>query len=177
MTRGRLRMKPMTRERSTNGHRTQWTAQFLVAAELARRGYTVAFTMGNRTPVADLMVAHVSERGVQFLVNVKGLAGRSTWLVEREGEPIVKDLYYILVSVGARRSEDQFFILSQAEVREEVLKEKKRRGGKGALDPRGFQGFPFHIADPFKDRWERLPHWNFALPSPPQEGNSSYRLA
>jgi hypothetical protein len=28
---------------------TQWTAQFLAAAELCRRNYTVSFTTGNRS--------------------------------------------------------------------------------------------------------------------------------
>jgi hypothetical protein len=30
--------------------RTQWAAQFLAAAELIRRDYTVCFTTGNQTP-------------------------------------------------------------------------------------------------------------------------------
>ena len=37
-------------------HRTQWAAQFAVASELCKRGYEVSFTMGNTTPLADLMV-------------------------------------------------------------------------------------------------------------------------
>jgi hypothetical protein len=42
--------------KNPKGINTQWAAQFLVAAELTRRGHTGAFTMGNNTPVADLMV-------------------------------------------------------------------------------------------------------------------------
>jgi hypothetical protein len=38
-----------------SGHRTQWAAQFAVASELCKRGYKVAFTMVNATPLADLM--------------------------------------------------------------------------------------------------------------------------
>ena len=51
--------------------KTQWTAQYLAASELARRGYTVSFTMGNQTPVADLMVGNL-QSGNQFWVDVKG---------------------------------------------------------------------------------------------------------
>jgi hypothetical protein len=39
---------------AVKGRQTQWATQFLVAAELIRRGYTVSFTQGNNTPVADL---------------------------------------------------------------------------------------------------------------------------
>jgi len=49
---------------------TQWAAQFLAAAELARRGYSVSFTMGNNALVADLMVG--TEAGKQSWVDVKG---------------------------------------------------------------------------------------------------------
>jgi hypothetical protein len=47
--------------------RTQWAAQFAVASELCKRGYEVSFTMGNSTPLADLMV--VSRNGAMFLVD------------------------------------------------------------------------------------------------------------
>jgi hypothetical protein len=51
--------------------RTQWAAQFAVAAELCKRGYEVSFTMGNATPVADLMLVSPLKR--MFLIDVKGL--------------------------------------------------------------------------------------------------------
>jgi hypothetical protein len=35
--------------RTARAQRTQWTAQFLAAAELVRNGYVVSFTMGNNT--------------------------------------------------------------------------------------------------------------------------------
>jgi hypothetical protein len=91
--------KPISLKRS----RTQWTAQFLVAAELARRKFIVGFTMGNTTPMADLMVAHL-EHGVQFLVNVKGLSSKSSWLVETPGKLTIDNLYYILVYTGLKRN-------------------------------------------------------------------------
>jgi hypothetical protein len=67
-------------------HQTQWAAQFAVASELCKRGYQVALTMGNH-PVVDLMV--VSPKGVQFLVDVKGLhRGPNLWQVRRKEEQI-----------------------------------------------------------------------------------------
>ena len=44
---------------AAKGRQTQWAAQFLTAAELVRRGYTVSFTMGNSTPVS--LLAHMIE--------------------------------------------------------------------------------------------------------------------
>lgn len=56
-------------------HHVQWAAQFEVAAELCKRGCDVAFTMGNATPLADLMV--LSPSGHTFLVDVKGQSSRN----------------------------------------------------------------------------------------------------
>ena len=38
-------------------YKTQWTAQFFVAAELTRRGYLVTFTLGNAKDVDLLAVS------------------------------------------------------------------------------------------------------------------------
>jgi len=79
--------------KKSKGINTQWAAQFLVAAELTRRGYTVSFTMGNNTPFADLMVG--APTGKQFWVDVKGLAQKSPWLLRPKSHH--PELYYVLV--------------------------------------------------------------------------------
>ena len=61
--------------RGEKASQTEWTAAFLAAAELVRGGYVVSFTMGNRTPMADLMVGN-PKNGDQFWVDVKGWRGR-----------------------------------------------------------------------------------------------------
>ena len=85
--------------RSAKSNRTQWTAQFLAASELARRGYTVSFTMGNHTPIADLMVG--APGGKQFWVDVKGLSSKNSWLVTEKPDHISS--HYVLVYVGEDR--------------------------------------------------------------------------
>lgn len=52
----------------------QWAAQFAVAAELTRRGYSVAFFLGNE-PTHDALV-HGSSSGSEFAVQVKGFQNR-----------------------------------------------------------------------------------------------------
>jgi hypothetical protein len=78
---------------AAKGRQTQWTAQFLAAAELVRRSFVVSFTMGNSTPIADLMVGTLS--GEQFWVDVKGLSGKAAWLVKPK--PDRHNLYYVLM--------------------------------------------------------------------------------
>src|ERR1700724_3567345 len=94
----------------TKGNQTQWTAQFLGAAEPVRRDYIVSFTMRNSTPMADLMVGRLNGR--QFWVDVKGVTQRSA-ILQRE-KPEVQDLYYIVVNVAkGDRNKDEFYVLSQ----------------------------------------------------------------
>ena len=134
---------------------TQWAAQYLVAGELARRNYTVAFTLGNM-PSVDLIVTHLESRR-QFFVDVKGLSRKTSWLVELEGKPTVDGLYYILVYAARDRKDDCFFILTQKEARHLRDKYKKQRGGKGSLNRRGFSGFPFNFPRAFEGCWDHLP--------------------
>lgn len=71
---------------------TQWAAQFAVAAELCKRGCEVSFTMGNCTPLADLMV--LAPSGRMFLVDVKGQSTRNFWRIK--AKILHPDLYYVL---------------------------------------------------------------------------------
>jgi CheY-like chemotaxis protein len=81
----RAALKPAIRAKPSRA------AQFAVASELCKRGYEVAFTQGNNTPLADLMVIS-PETHSQFLIDVKGL--------------------YIFVLVP-RGVPNQFFIMTQ----------------------------------------------------------------
>src|SRR5207244_3469072 len=102
---------------AAKGRQTQWATQFLAAAELVRRGYTVSFTQGNNTPVADLMVG--SPNSKLFWVDVKGLSSRNAWLTTPKAKR--RDLFYVLVLLSPladkpkERTADRFFILTQAE--------------------------------------------------------------
>ena len=64
---------------------------------LARRGYDVSFTMGNSTPVAELMVGH-PKSGNLFLEDVKAQRQRTGFFATTKAER--PNLYYILVYVG-----------------------------------------------------------------------------
>jgi len=99
--------------------RTQWAAQFLAASELVRRGYAVSFTMGNHTPMADLMVGN-PDTGQQFWVDVKGLSAPNSFPIGNKKD--LENLFYILVLVGKDRSQDQFFVMTQTDVKAEIKK-------------------------------------------------------
>ena len=135
--------------------RTQWTAQFLVAAELCRRGYVVTFTMGNCTQDYDLIVA--SPEGDPFCVDVKGLALNTSWFIRKKDAD--NKLYYILVRVDAeRRDKDRFFIMTHGDVNKglEIYYSKLKKDGTAKSD--NVQEFNFAQAREYEDKWEILPH-------------------
>jgi hypothetical protein len=104
--------------------RTQWAAQFAVASELCKRGYEVSFTLGNATPLADLMVVSpVNKR--MFLVDVKGLYLPNPWPVRRK--PARDGLYYVLTFVPDDVS-NRFFVMTQEQINGYVQQELVRLG-------------------------------------------------
>lgn len=141
--------------RAAKGRRTQWATQFLAAAELVRRNYTVSFTMGNNTPTADLMVG--TPTGRQFWIDVKGLSVKTDWLFRPKA--IHRNLFYILVHLsqlaapGKRREPDSFFILTQSEANALESAYRAARPANKTTMP----GFKFVEAEPHRDRWDKLP--------------------
>ena len=137
------------------GRQTQWATQFLAAAELIRRGYTVSFTQGNNTPVADLMVGAPSSD--LFWVDVKGLSSKNALLIKPKAER--ENLFYILVLLSPlvekpqKRLADRFFILSQRKASEcEADYMQAHPNDKGLI-----RGFGFSGAEPHEDKWKKLP--------------------
>jgi hypothetical protein len=137
-------MKALQREqRLAQMHRSQWGAQFLVAAELTRRGYVVAFTMGDTSPLADLLVAGPDD-GARFLVDVIGTSSNRSWFVKKRPER--RELFYVLVRMGASRREDRFFIMKQSDVNKLI-----KPYGKIA------EGFAWTAPHSYEDKWDVLP--------------------
>jgi hypothetical protein len=133
-----------------SSHRTQWAAQFAVASELCKRGYEVSFTMGNQTPLADLMVVSPGQKEM-FLVDVKGLYRKNPWLVKRKD--VSEKLFYVLAFVPENEA-NQFFIITQADTNRLIKQELKRLK---RADNYPVTGFVWKLAIPHKDAWEVLP--------------------
>ena len=131
-------------------HHIQWAAQFEVAAELCKRGCDVAFTMGNATPLADLMV--LSPAGRTFLVDVKGQSSRNFWRIKAKADH--PQLYYVLTLVGGPNQPSSFYPMSQASLHRLMAAYKARPTIK--FDER-FSGFNWGDATPFLNQWSELP--------------------
>jgi hypothetical protein len=129
---------------------TQWAAQFAVASELCKLGYEVSFTMGNSTPIADLMIVSPIRREM-FLIDVKGLYRKNPWLVKPK--PARVNLFYVLAYVPPKEP-NEFFILTQADANRLVDSELKRL--KRPLDY-PVTGFVWKLVQPHKDAWHVLP--------------------
>jgi hypothetical protein len=131
-------------------HHIQWAAQFEVAAELCKRGCDVSFTMGNATPLADLMV--LGPNGNVFLVDVKGQSTKNFWRIrEKTRQP---NLYYVLTLVGTPGNSSSFYPMSQNALLAEMQKYAARPSIK--FDER-FSGFNWGDCTKYKDKWTELP--------------------
>jgi len=148
----------MAIERRLLTHRTQWAAQFAVASELCKRGYEVAFTMGNH-PSVDIMVS--SRSGDQFGIDVKGLYKRNFWVVKPKAARAA--LFYVLAYVPTGEA-NRFFILDQTQANAEIAANDARSVARAALRGKvittdSFQGIPWAAADAdeYREAWWTLP--------------------
>ncbi|MCX6032220.1 MAG: hypothetical protein NT169_23365 [Chloroflexi bacterium] len=132
-------------------YQTQWAAQFFAAAELTRRGYLVALTLGNAQR-ADLLVE--SQTGEKFSVDVKGLKTHNWWLVtERDDHPD----YYILVYVPKPGNPPEYFLLSGAEMATEMNLVRQSALAKGQVWTGRGSGIHWSTGAKYQDRWGVLP--------------------
>lgn len=141
--------RPEKKERR-HVHRTQWAAQFAVASELCKRGYEVSFTMGNATPLADLMIVSPKLKRM-FLIDVKGLYRPNPWVIKRK--TVREELYYVLSFVPEKNA-NRFFILSQNQVNTYVQYELKRLRRP---DDYPMTGILWKQAETHENDWNVLP--------------------
>ena len=136
-------------------HQTQWAAQFAVASELCKRGSEVSFTLGNNTPLADLMVVSPQEHQM-FLIDIKGLSYKNYWQIKRQQTQT--DLYYILALVQ-KDMDNKFFVLTQEEVNKNITAEFERLPPEKKLLGEAVNrlGIRWGDAVKFENRWEILP--------------------
>ena len=120
--------------------------EFLVAGELARRGYPVSITMGNAKSV-DI---YASTREEVIKVDAKAGRSKSDWPIMKDS--IEKDQFYVLVFLQTKRGisrnlPPEYFIAMGEELRPIVEIWGTMQGIRySSLDN-----------ETFKNRWDKLP--------------------
>jgi hypothetical protein len=143
---------------------SQWAAQFAVAAELVRRGYSIAFYLGNE-PLYDMAVRGQSSR-YQFVLQIKGtqygppkkpLGIGNDILVGKLQTGKLTDLFVIVYAPLAKYAPSanrgqpfRFFIATRQELR--AIKNPGRPQPQFTSDWVRYGGIY-----PFEDRWDKLP--------------------
>ncbi|MGB8261378.1 MAG: hypothetical protein WCE75_13550 [Terracidiphilus sp.] len=101
--------------------------------------------MGNRTPLADLMVVSPEQKQM-FLIDVKGLYRKNFWLLkpkeDRDG------LFYVLAYVP-NNEPNQFFVMTQAAVNSQIR--------SSCMDDDPMKGIKWTLALQYEGEWQVLP--------------------
>ena len=117
-------------------------SEFLVAGELARRGYNVALTFGN-TKSIDLLI---ERDGKRIDIQVKGIQRKASicWNIHL-AKVKEKEMMYVLVNLNADTLQvPEFFILTQSDVFKYF---KPTSSGRDYLD------YNMALREGLKDRW------------------------
>lgn len=151
---------------------TKQIGEYLVAAELGRRGYTATTFTGN-VPYFDILAADATGRALA--IQVKAIRG-STWQfgnarqfvdIQLNGEqqvlgkptdPPQRSLICVFVALGAYGS-DRFFLFDWIDLQNVIVSQYRQYlEHKGGFRPKRYDSF--HVAVPlnalthFEDNWE-----------------------
>lgn len=137
-------------------HHTAWAGALAVAAELSRRGYDAALTLGN-TPALDLL--STSPRGTPFKIQVKSLTKPNAVLIRTsmlEQEP-QSDLFFAIVIVPSSDNAPlEFRIMTHKEVVAPCRNARRvRRDGRPHRP--GMDGLNWGMVKPYLGGWGKLP--------------------
>ena len=120
--------------------------EFLVAGELARRGYPVSITMGNAKSV-DLFA---DTRKGAIKIDAKAGRAKGNWPVNNQS--VQPDVYYIFVHLGTEtqiknNEPPEYFIVTGIEIKSQKL-----------VDTWGTRtGIRYQSLGDFKGKWDKLP--------------------
>lgn len=137
-------------------HYTGWAGLLALAAELSRRGYDAAITLGN-TPALDLICS--SPGGERFTVQVKSASAANWVRIQRamlEAKPKT-DLFVavVLVPIATERP-FEFHILTHREACELYSRQRRTRLDGQPYKP-GFEGLAWSDVRLHVSRWDKLP--------------------
>jgi hypothetical protein len=142
-------------------HQTQWSGQFGVAHEMTRRGYLVAFTMGN-APTVDLLC--ISPKKQEFSVQVKSLRSKTFFLYQKSLRTPKPNLYFVFVLIPETPSQpSEYFVLNNAQFqridKEEDARFKKIETERGRPYAKFSPGISYGTLnrDEFRNAWHNLP--------------------
>lgn len=126
----------------TDKNSTHLSGEYFVAAELYRRGYSVAMTLGNAKAI-DLF----AERG-EHTVNVQVKAIRDK---KSSGWPMMKDkvitnIIYVFVCLNPPGTPPDFYLCTSEETRSKVHQYKTR----------GIVTVGAVKSEAYRDRWEKI---------------------
>ena len=136
-------------------YHSQWAGQFFVATELTRRGYYVAFPLGN-APRKDVFV--VSPTGQEFKVEVKTLQKPNFWVFS-EPKLEANHFYFFVVLPLQEDKPPIAYILKCDEAHKLWHEYNTRMESTGRTYAPGFWGVNWTTPrqPQFEDRWGILP--------------------
>lgn len=142
-------------------HQTQWAGQFGVAHEMTRRGYLVAFTMGN-APTVDLLCK--SPKGQDFSVQVKSLRSKTYFCYQESLLAPKPDLCIVFILIPeALLQPPEYFVLNNPQflsiVKEEDARLKEAEIKRGKPYAKFSPGISYHTLsrNEFRNAWHNLP--------------------
>jgi len=140
-------------------HHTQWAGQFGVAHELAKRGYLMAFTLGN-APGTDLICE--SPKETSFSLEVKTLSSKTYYICQDHLLKPKASRHFVFVFLPSSHLErPEYYVLNNqqfhevAEEQKQITKASEIKRGKSYADFSFGINYKILARKEFRDGWEK----------------------
>ena len=133
--------------------------EYFVAAELERRGFSVAVPMSN-TPMFDLLALERANPSNQIAIQVKASEKRQrSFLLNKKCEDIIGDhIFYVFISLNGMENPEYFIVPSAIvakTVKERHVRWLETPGRKGQVHNDSSMR-RFEVSESDKDAWQLL---------------------
>jgi hypothetical protein len=166
---------PLSERSGRKNKLTGQVGEYLVAAELARRGL-IATTFTGNVPHYDIVASdaeghHVSVQvktsnssswqfGIDKFCQIRFRGNRE--LIEASLPPPVRRLVVVLVKLGGDGIADRFFVCSWVQLRDVAIRSHakwlKAHGGRRPVNPKSLHtAVDLARLERFEDRWDTIP--------------------
>ncbi|MDO8716309.1 MAG: hypothetical protein Q7J73_05830 [Dehalococcoidales bacterium] len=132
----------------TDKNTSHLAGEFLVAGELARRGYPVSITMGN----AKAIDIHADVKGQKdtIRIQVKATRSKTSWPIRNDD--IEDDLYYVFVYLQTENK------IKENTPPEYFIVHGKELNSRNLVRPwKNMPGITYRSLEDYRERWDGLP--------------------
>jgi len=139
----------------SNNILTGITGEYLVAAELSKRGFTASLTLKNSKSVDILAIDDETHKLLGIQVKTKAI-NKDRWMLNEKSESLsAENLYYVFVNLKEQGLHEYHIVPSKTVAKAVTERDRKFREREGKKYEKGMRFFE-DIENKYLNKWDLL---------------------